>query len=202
MKKRMKRSWALAAAVLIAGCGGSGNPLDNPASIDNPSGTVSGQKLSFAYFQYCIQPILVKDLPINIDGTISTNKCASSGCHDSITGTGGAFRLSAGVTDVAITATTEADKELLRATGMYRNYYSSRASAVVGSVSQSNLLNKPRVLGVLHGGGLIFIDGTDANLKLMEYWITHPMPKSGDEFSDSSGMFTTGVPGPTACRNL
>jgi hypothetical protein len=202
MKKRMLRSWAVAAAVLIAGCGGSGNPLDNPQSIDNPTGTVSGQKLSFAYFQYCIQPILVKDLPINIDGTISTNKCASSGCHDSVTGTGGAFRLGAGVTDVAITAATEADKELLRATGMYRNYYSARASTVVGSVSQSNLLNKPRVLGVLHGGGLIFLDGTDTNLKLMEYWITHPMPKSGDEFSDSSGMFTTGVPGPTACRDV
>ena len=96
---------------------------------------------------------------------------------------------------------TEADKDALRTTGMYRNYYSARAAAVVGSVSQSNLLNKPRVLGVLHGGGLIFLDGTDPNLKLMEYWITHPMPKSGDEFSDSSGMFTTGVPGPTACRD-
>ena len=201
MKKRMLRSWTVAAAVLIAGCGGSGNPLDNPANIDNPTGSVSGQKLSFAYFQYCVQPILVKDLPININGTISTNKCASSGCHDSVTGTGGAFRLNAGVTDVAVTATTEADKDLLRATAMYRNYYSARASAVVGSVTQSNLLNKPRVLGVLHGGGLIFLDGTDLNLKLMEYWITHPMPKSGDEFSDSSGMFTTGVPGPTVCKD-
>ena len=197
----MLRCWAAAAAVLIAGCGGSGNPLDNPQNVANPTGSVAGQKLSFAYFQYCIQPILVKDLPINIGGTISTNKCASSGCHDSVTGTGGSFRLVAGVTDVAVTGATEADKDALRTTGMYRNYYSARAAAVVGSVSQSNLLNKPRVLGVLHGGGLIFLDGTDPNLKLMEYWITHPMPKSGDEFSDSSGMFTTGVPGPTACRD-
>ena len=197
----MPRCWVAAAAVLIAGCGGSGNPLDNPQSVDNPTGSVAGQKLSFAYFQYCIQPIVVKDLPINIGGTVSTNKCASSGCHDSVTGTGGSFRLVAGVTDVAVTGATEADKDALRATGMYRNYYSARAAAVVGSVSQSNLLNKPRVLGVLHGGGLIFLDGTDPNLKLMEYWITHPSPKSGDEFSDSSGMFTTGVPGPTACRD-
>jgi hypothetical protein len=201
MKRRMLRSWAAVAAVLTAGCGGSGNPLDNPQNVDNPTGSVTGQKLSFAFFQYCIQPILVKDLLINIDGTDSTNQCASSGCHDSVAGNGGAFRLVAGVTDVAVTATTEADKDALRTTGMYRNYYSSRASAVVGSVSQSNLLNKPRVLGVLHGGGLIFRVASDPNLKLIEYWITHPMPKSGDEFSDSSGMFT-GVPSSATCPVL
>lgn len=188
---------AFVTASLLAGCGGAGNPLDNPDSVGNPTGSVSGQKLSFAYFQYCINPILKTDLQININGTLSTNKCASSGCHDSVTGTGGAFRLvgSAAIEGLAQTP------ETIRLSAMYKNFYSAQGSTVVGSVSLSNLLNKPRVFRVLHAGGLIFLDETDPNVKFIEYWITHPTPKAGDEFSPSDGMFTNGVPRLGECKN-
>jgi hypothetical protein len=183
---------------LVGGCGGSGgNPLDNPDSVENPTGSVSGQKLSFAYFEFCVNPIFNTDLPINVNGTVSTNKCASSGCHDSVTGTGGAFRLVGAAGIEALTQTPEAT----RATDMYKNYYSAQGSAVVGSPSLSNLLNKPRVFRVLHAGGLIFLDATDPNVKLIEYWITHPRPKTGDEFSNSDSMFTNGVPRLGECKN-
>ena len=196
--RRLIASWA--AALFIAGCGGSGNPLDNPQSIDNPEGSAAGQKLSFTYFQYCVDPIFNTDLTINVGGTVSTNKCASSGCH-AVSGTGGSFRLVGGALPETGPAVTEADKTALRATPMYRNYYSAQGSAVVGSVALSNLLNKPRVFRVLHAGGLIFLDDTDANVKLIAYWISHPMPKSGDEFSNSNSMFTNGVPRARECNS-
>jgi hypothetical protein len=188
---------AVVAASLLAGCGGAGNPLDNPDLVANPTGSVSGQKLSFTYFQYCINPILITDLPININGNLSTNKCASSGCHDSITGTGGAFRMVGSAPLEALSQTAET----IRLSAMYKNFYSAQGSTVVGSAALSNLLNKPRVFRVLHAGGLIFLDETDPNVKLIEYWITHPMPKTGDEFSNSDGMFTNGVPRLGECKN-
>jgi hypothetical protein len=79
-------------ALLLVSCGGGGNPLGNPSDVDN-SGCVTGQKLSFIYFQKCINPIFQAQLQININGVISTNSCAGSGCHDNTNGTGGAFRV-------------------------------------------------------------------------------------------------------------
>ena len=71
----------------LASCGGgSSNPLDNPSPIENPPGA-SGQRLSFAYFQKCINPIFIAQL--TIPGSTATNTCAGSGCHDTATGTGG-----------------------------------------------------------------------------------------------------------------
>jgi hypothetical protein len=203
MKHPTRLAVTMAAALLpclglVSGCGGSGgNPLDNPDSVENPTGSVSGQKLSFAYFQYCVNPIFNTELPIKVNDTISTNKCASSGCHDSVSGTGGAFRLVGAAGAEALTQTPET----IRATDMYKNYYSAQGSAVVGSTSLSNLLNKPRVFRVLHAGGLIFLDETDPNVKLIEYWITHPRPKTGDEFSNSDSMFTNGVPRLGECKD-
>ena len=52
------RRWAAVALLAIAGCGGGENPFDNPATVSNPK-QVSGQKLSFAYFQKCINPIFL-----------------------------------------------------------------------------------------------------------------------------------------------
>ncbi len=58
-------------ALLLTGCGGEGNPLDNPPTVQNPT-TTSGQKLSFIYFQKCVQPVFLKQLQINQNGVIST----------------------------------------------------------------------------------------------------------------------------------
>ena len=58
---------AAAAAALLASCGG-GNPLSNPDSIQNP-GQTTGQKLSFIYFQKCVNPIYSLQLQVNQNGS-------------------------------------------------------------------------------------------------------------------------------------
>jgi hypothetical protein len=193
---------ALGAALvgLLTGCGGGdGNPLGNPPSILNPP-AAGGQKLSFVYFQKCINPIFLAQLQINQGGVVSTNTCASSGCHDNTTGTGGALRVvqSAQTVDLANPANTP---DAVRTTDMYKNFYSSQGSTVIGTPLQSRLLTKPLTLNVLHGGGVVFADQSDANAKLIAYWIGRPMPQGQDEFSNASdSMFTPPNPTAGACN--
>ena len=165
------------AALVLAGCGGGGNPLTNPNSVDNTAGTTTRQKLSFAYFQTCVNDIITK--PIKINGTATNNTCASSGCHDYLNGTGGAFR----VIGAAIAASGAMTADQIRATDIYKNYYSAQGEVIVGAPLQSLLLEKPLVLNVLHGGGLIFPSTNDDNVKIIKYWIEHPVPAGQDEFS-------------------
>jgi hypothetical protein len=181
---------AAAAVALLASCGGGGsNPLDNPPDVENPGGT-GGQKLSFAYFQRCINPIFLAQLQINQNGVISTNTCAASGCHDNTVGTGGAFRVvqSAQPVDLSNGANTP---DVIRTTDMYKNYYSAAGEVFISSPAQSRLLTKPMVNGVLHGGGLIFENLQDPNARLIQYWMSRPMPTGQDEFSTAAAnMFT------------
>lgn len=181
---------AAAAAALLASCGGGGsNPLDNPPDIENPGGT-GGQKLSFAYFQRCINPIFLAQLQINQNGVISINTCAASGCHDNTVGTGGAFRVvqSAQAVDLSNAGNTP---DVIRTTDMYKNYYSAAGEVFISSPAQSRLLTKPMVNGVLHGGGLIFENLQDPNARLIQYWMSRPMPAGQDEFSAAAAnMFT------------
>lgn len=174
-----RRLAALAVAALLASCGG-GNPLSNPDSVQNP-GQTTGQKLSFIYFQKCINPIYLLQLQVNQNGVVTTNTCSSGGCHDTNTGTGGALRLigSAASVDLADPANTP---DVVRTSDMYKNFYSSQGATVIGSPSQSRLLAKP-LLTVLHGGGQIFFDINDPNAKRIAYWIGRPMPQGQDEFS-------------------
>lgn len=176
------------ALALLAGCGGS-SPLDNPPPISNEVGQ-RGQNLSFAYFQKCVYPIFLAALPININGVVSINTCAGSGCHDNAVGTGGAFRVipTATVLDVTNPANTP---EVIRASDMYKNFYSARGEVVMSAPSQSRLLAKPLLMNVLHGGGLIFTSDTDPNVKRITYWITHPMPQGQDEFSSAANNLFT-----------
>ena len=107
----------------------------------NPT-TTSGQKLSFVYFQKCVQPVFLKQLQINQNGVISTNTCAAAGCHDNVTGTGGAFRLlgNAQPVDLSNPANTS---DVVRTTDMYKNFYSSQGEVVFGAPLSSRLLTKP-----------------------------------------------------------
>jgi len=184
-------------ALLLAACGG-GNPLDNPPPVANPPGT-TGQKLSFAYFQRCVQPILLAQLPV-LQGGAGVNTCASGGCHDDATGTGGALRIrpqaaQIDVTDAANTAT------VIRASDMYKNFYSAQAATLPGGALQSRLLDKPLLLGVLHGGGQIFASANDANALVIAYWINHPAPQGQDEFSTATwSMFTPADPVNGTCN--
>lgn len=179
----------LVGLVTLAGCGGD-NPLDNPPAIQNPSGT-TGQRLSFVYYQRCVHPIFLAMLQVNQNGVISTNTCAAGGCHDNTTGTGGAFRLigNAAPVDVTSPANTPA---AIRQTDMYKNFFSSQGEVVFGAPLQSRLLTKPLLLGVLHGGGLIFLSENDPNVRVIRYWISRPVPQGQDEFSIAAaeGMFS------------
>ena len=182
-------------ALLLGGCGG-GSPLDNPTNIANPAG-VAGQKLSYAYFQRCVNPVLNLQLRVVINGVASTNTCAAAGCHDNTSGTGGALRLFGTAPAVSLTLAPDA----VRASDMYKNYYSSLAETVVGNPEQSRLVNKPLVRGVLHGGGLIFDSQDDPAAKLIRYWINRPMPQGQDEFSVAANtMFTPADPVNGACN--
>ena len=201
----MRNSATLLGAVLVvalvSGCGGGeGNPLGNPPTVLNPP-AAGGQRLSFVYFQRCINPIFLAQLQINQGGVVSTNTCASSGCHDNSTGTGGAFRVvqSAQRVNLADPANTP---DMVRSSDMYKNFYSAQGSSVVGSPAQSRMLTKPLTLNVLHGGGVVFADMNDANARLLAYWIGRPMPQGQDEFSTSANtMFTPADPATGACNS-
>ena len=182
----------------LAACGGSSNPLGNPPVVSNPESTLGNQHLSFAYFQKCINPIFLAQLLSQ--GATTTNTCAGGGCHDTVTGTGGALRLIAAAqpVDVADPANTPA---VVRTTDIYKNFYSAQGQVIVGNTRVSNLVLKPLVLNVLHGGGQVFASQSDPNIKLIEYWITHPAPLGQDEFSPATyTMFTPADPKTGTCN--
>lgn len=176
-------------ALGIAACGGGSNPLDNAETIQNQ--TLAGnRKLSFAYYQRCINPIFQQQLTIDVNGVKSVNTCAASGCHDNTNGTGGAFRLTQS-TQVFDFNDAGSTADAIRASDIYKNFYSAQGETVQGSTSQSRLLAKPQLNGVLHGGGLIFDNAQDPNVQRIAYWIQHPMPVGQDEFSDAADALFT-----------
>ncbi len=196
---------AVLGAALLLGCGGGGDPLSNPGNVTNP-GQTGGASLAFPYFEKCIFPIFLKELPIVQNGVSSTNTCSGSGCHDSVTGTGGALRVIVAAqpvsdADLTAAATDTATATAIRATDMYKNFYSAQGVTVFGSPIQSRLFDKPLVLNVLHGGGRIFASQDDPNAKLIAYWISHPVPTGQNEFSSSSySMFTPADPATGTCN--
>jgi hypothetical protein len=175
---RRRPSWAglsVVFAALAAGCGG--------ADIQNEQ-TTGGRALSFAYFQRCVNPVFLAQLPIV--GTNTTNTCASSGCHEDRNGTGGAFRVipSAATVDLANAANTP---DAVKITDMYKNFLSAQGEVTFNAIPLSRLITKPRVQGVLHGGGLIFETDLDPNVRVLLYWMTNPVPTGQDEFSSDPG---------------
>lgn len=187
--RRLQLSVLLSTTLLAACGGGASDAVGNPPTIKNPD-VVSGQYLSFAYFQRCINPIFLAQLPVHSGGSTATNTCAGSGCHDTTTGTGGALRVVPGAqaVDLGDAANTAA---AVRLSDMYKNFYSAQGATVIGSSAQSRLLTKPLLMGVLHGGGLIFTSEQDPNAQLIKYWISHPMPVGQDEFSTASDALFT-----------
>jgi predicted small lipoprotein YifL len=190
---------AALAAVALVGCGG-GNPLDNPPEVANPPAT-GARKLSFAYFQRCVQPILVAQLSVTLNGVTTVNSCASAGCHDDTSGTGGALRVRGSAADVDL-ATAAAMAEAVRQTDMYRNFYSAQGEVVFGNALASRLVAKPLVLNVLHGGGIVFDSVDDENVRILRYWIEHPMPEGQDEFSSAGNALFTPADALTGVCNV
>ncbi|HEY6513708.1 MAG TPA: hypothetical protein VI032_17140 [Burkholderiaceae bacterium] len=198
----MRGTVAAAVAVLgLASCGGGGdNPLDNPNSLQNPALT-GNQKLAFAYFQECVFPVFLLPLPIRFaNGTTATNTCAASGCHDNANGTGGAFRVIPNAQPIDLTNPANT-ADIIRASDMYKNFYSAQGEVVFGNPLGSRILAKPMVNGVLHGGGLVFENAQDANARLIQYWINNPSPGNRDEFDPSTfSMFTPANPNTGTCN--
>jgi len=195
----LRRSFlSIALLSTLAACGGSSNPLTNPPVVSNPLNDQGQQHLAFAYFQKCINPIFIALLPIQ--GTSVTNTCAGSGCHNGVTGAGGALRIvpEAQPIDLSDPANTP---DVIRTTDIYKNFYSAQGMVILGNTGQSRLLAKPLLLNVFHGGGLIFPSDTDPNAKLIKYWITHPAPLGQDEFSPATyTMFTPADPKTGTCN--
>jgi hypothetical protein len=181
----------LACAALLSACGGG---LGNPPDVQNGA-AATGEKLSFAYFQKCVQPLL--ENPIPAPNGAGTNTCASGGCHSNANGTGGALRIISPVSQVDLNLGPDA----IRATDMYRNFYSAMGVTVPGDAASSRLLLKPLVQGVLHGGGQILASDTDPVAVVLRYWIEHPAPAGQDEFSTATyGMFTPADPVNGTCN--
>lgn len=198
-RARLALGAALVALASLGGCGGGSNPLGNPPDVVNPPGT-GGRDLSYAYFQRCIFPVLLAELPINQNGQLSTNTCAGGGCHDNTTGTGGALRVIRSATPFDLNDGANTNT-LIRTSDMYKNFYSAQGVTVPGDPLQSRLLAKPLLLNMLHGGGLIFDSEDDPNAKLIQYWIDHPVPSDQNEFSEAAyAMFNPPDPTTGSCR--
>ena len=185
--------------MLFTGSGGGRRSgaaaVSSGAAVARACGPVRSSCALRLIFQACINPIFEKQLQ---NGT-AVNRCASGGCHDNVTGTGGALRLvqTPAMVDVLDPANTP---DVIRTTDMYKNFYTAQGAVVIGAPTQSRLFAKPLVLNVLHGGGQIFPDANDPNAKLIAYWITHPAPKDQDEFSTATySLFTPPVPDPANC---
>lgn len=186
-RRSPRLAWAgvgAALMVLMAGCGG-GTPLGNPPDIPN-TGTTGGRALSFAYFQRCINPIFLLQLPIVGSNPPVTNTCAGAGCHDDANGAGGAFRVRPAATAVDLTNPANTP-DVIRASDMYKNFFSAQGEVTFNSILLSRLITKPLVQGVLHGGGQIFLDSNDPNVRLILYWMNNPVPTGQDEFSSDPG---------------
>lgn len=180
----LRHALALAALALAACGGGGSNPLTNPDSVQNTSDTQTARKLSFAFFQKCVNPIVTK--PITIGGVVTANNCANSGCHDYANGTGNSFKVIAAAAPVDLSNVpnlSDSEKAAIRATDIYKNYYSAQGVVIVGAALRSLLLDKPLVLNALHGGGQILPDTNDENVKTIKFWIEHPVANGQDEFS-------------------
>ncbi len=184
------------AAVLVVACGGGGhtdnsNPADNPADILNPNQQGLGRRLSFAYYQRCVHPILLAQLRTpspTATGQSTTSSCASAGCHADATGTGGALRLDANAASLNLSLGA-VDAAAARSSSMWRNFQSAQGVTTLGNPSTSRLLNKPLLNGTLHGGGRILVPGTHAyEMRIISNWIRNPMPEGEDEFSPSAAV--------------
>jgi len=185
------RYLSILALTVVASCGGSsGNPLGNPPLVNNPT-SQGGQKLSFAYFERCINPIFFTQF--------GTNECGASGCHDSVHGSGGALRVIAGAATFDVTNPANTP-DVMTNSDMHRNFVSAVGETLISNPPQSRLVIKPLVQGIFHGGGQIFASDQDPNIKLMEYWIGHPVQQGQDEFAPSNAMFTPPDPNVGACN--
>ena len=188
------------AAITLASCGGSEkSPVDTPPPVTN-SGGAPGQKLAFAYFQRCINPILLASLQYVQNGVTTTSTCAAGGCHDEASGKGVAFRVVPAALPVDVTNAANTTS-VIRASDMYKNFYSAQGQAIAAAPDRSGIYSKPLLLNTEHAGGRNLLDELDINARRIKYWINNPAPAGQDEFSPATyAMFTPADPNAGACN--
>ena len=177
------------------------NPLDNPPDVEQPRRSQAARSCrSPTSSAACTRSSWPAADPPGIDHSINT--CAGSGCHDNANGTGGAFRVvrqrAAGrLTNPANTA------DVIRASDMYKNFYSAQGEVVFGSPRRAALLAKPLVHGVLHGGGLIFDNAHDPNAQADRSTGSATRRRTGAgrvQHAATYGMFTPADPNTGTCN--
>lgn len=145
---------------------------------------VSGKTLCFDYYQRCVNRVF-DDTQYYGAMSGSTSTCSASGCHQAGAGPGGALKIHPGLSAIPL-STPEQD----RATQIYANFLSAKASANLSSPRQSFLLKKP-LLEVFHGGARVFSDDAVLGAREFEFWISRSVD---DEFSSQCSTLVTCQP--------
>jgi hypothetical protein len=187
------RSVFAAAALLLASCGGS-SPLDNPPDVNNGgSGGTNGNRLSFSYFQKCVNPIVTTAVDPN-------KNCANAGCHGP-NGAGAAYRALIAAADVPLPVGAGQAETVRQTEDMYKNFRSAAGQATLTNVALSSLLTKP-LNTVIHRGGQIFPNASVTEAQIIRFWISNPVPATDDEFSASIDhiLFSNGDPVTGTCN--
>jgi hypothetical protein len=164
MHRPQARLPILAAAALLAGCGGE---------VDNAPVAAAGTSLCIADFRDCVNPIFDTVIP----GRTGLTTCAASGCHDVGAGSGGAFKIF-----------PNAEPDSLE---MLANFFSAKAFSNLDNPAQSKLLLEP-LQGVFaitgtHTGGDIFPSTSDPCFQAIQAWIS---VRVDDEEAASCGFCT------------
>lgn len=149
--RRHRSVLACAAFIFSAGC--------NEVNVEPAA---NAQQLCQEYYEACINPLLTQPRTL-ISRDVSVT-CSSAGCHDSVSGSGGAFKI-----DGSALAGTDA---------MTTNYRAAHGFINISDPVNSKLLLEPLAgsdaISGTHGGGDIFADPNDSAYQEIYYWITHP----------------------------
>lgn len=187
------------ASLALGGCGGDAGPTELPP-IANPD-TPPGPRLSYAYFQRCVYPILTTPIVLNTgNGVTRITTCSASGCHGDAPGTGGALKIEPVASPLQLLnpLVTVAD---IRASPMYRSFLSAERQARPRNPDLSPLVTKPLEQNIAHVGGKNFNDALDPGMRRILYWINNPAGDAQDEFNPSTyAMFTPANPDVGNCN--
>ena len=135
-----------------------------------------GAEAPFAYYQKCVNPILLELLPIA--GTAVTNTCAAGGCHDVNTGSGGALRINPRAAEVVIGATPDA--ESLRCAAADRDVPQlppAQAQVVFAGARRQPPHQQAPGARRAAWGGRVFRDENDPLGAHLIYWMSAPVPQ-------------------------
>ena len=137
----------------LAGCG---------ADVGAGSAANNGQTLCLSDFIACVNPIY--NATMQNSGGLPV-QCASSGCHELGSGSGGSLRVYPNSVDAG---------------ELQINFISSLSNANLGAPASSKLLTKPVAGPVGHAGGDIIPDSSDPCYAAILAWVTNSVVDQAD----------------------